>query len=99
MKAAAKEFSGVRVKNIDSIRKSIPSPLRQHHAELMADAPEVEVGFNAFGRWTLALREQVSPVRRPAGPRPSIGRAGHWRGVWNYGRSLQSPGPRRIRPR
>ncbi len=66
MKSAAKELGGVRLKNIDLDPGVDPQVLfASVTAELWADAPEVEVGFNAAGRWTLELREQPAP---PPGP-------------------------------
>ena len=62
MKSAAKELAGARVKNIDLDPGVDPQVLfASITAELSADAPEVEVGFTAAGRWTLELREQTAP--------------------------------------
>jgi NAD(P)-dependent dehydrogenase (short-subunit alcohol dehydrogenase family) len=61
MKSAAKEIPGIRVKNIDLDSQVEPQVLfASITAELAADAPEIEVGFNAAGRWTLELREQLA---------------------------------------
>jgi NAD(P)-dependent dehydrogenase (short-subunit alcohol dehydrogenase family) len=64
LKAAGKELAGVRVKTIDLDPQMDPQDLLEGiAAELTAEAPEVEVGYNAQGRWTLELRDApVSPA-------------------------------------
>ena len=67
MKSAAKELPGVRVKNIDLDPQLDPQSVLEYiAAELAAESPEIEVGFNADGRWAIELCEQpASPASTP----------------------------------